>query len=129
MTVLDGPPRDPQAGRLVIIGDITGQVTPAAMTSGRRRFDDRFSVDVLVVGWDPGGSNPATTRAAVEDVADVILQTLAERVHLEDTPGGAALDGIVAAVVAKIAGPTCWWDGDGIGAAMTVTVDVHARIH
>ena len=54
VTVLVGPPRDPQQAKLVVIGDVTGQLEVPHLTAGRKHYNDEFTVEILCISWDPG---------------------------------------------------------------------------
>lgn len=128
VTVLNGPPRDPQQGKLIAVGDVTGELSVAHMTAGRKNYDDRFTIEVLCIAWDPGAGDFYTVDAAVEDLAGYVHDAIADSPRLESSTGGDGLDGVVSAVIGRLDGPNRWWNSEGVGSAMRVDVDVHVRI-
>jgi hypothetical protein len=123
-----GPPRNPTAGAVVAFGDTLGELTVAAMRAGRVPYDDRFVVEIIVGAFEPGDSDHELVDRRAEELAEAVRSIVAERPTLALIDGGDGLDGIVAAVVEDLDGPTPWRTPDGVGAACRVFVAVHARI-
>jgi hypothetical protein len=128
VTVLVGPPRDPQQAKLVILGDVTGQLEVPHLTAGRKHYDDEFTVEVLCISWDPGAPDFSTVDDRCQQLAEMVRNAVADRPRLEARPGGDGLDGVVHAVAGRVDGPNRWWNPEGVGAAMRVNVDILARI-
>lgn len=126
--VIAGPPRNPQEGRLIVIGDITGELSVPHMTSGRKQYDDRFEVEILCIGWDPGAEDFSTVDAAAQEMGEHVHDILADHPQLEATTTSDGLDGVVSSVAARFDGPNRWWNPEGAGAAMKIAVEVHVRI-
>ena len=128
LSVVLGPPRNPQQGKLLVIGDVTGDMTVAHLTAGRKVYDDRFSVEVLSIAWDSGAEDHSRCDADCEAITEHVRDLIADRPHLELQPGASGMDGLVAATVAQVDGPNRWWNPEGAGTAMRLTVDFHVRI-
>jgi|GEM_PF-5249564 len=125
-TVIKGAPRNEQQGELIIVGDIEGELSVPHMQSGRKQYDDRFSIEVLCIGWDPGAEDFDYVDEAVEGMGEHVHDVVADAPQLES--GGTPLDGVVSAVVGEFDGPNRWWNPEGVGAAMRIKVDVHVRM-
>jgi hypothetical protein len=128
VTVLVGPPRDPQQAKLVVIGDVTGQLEVPHLTAGRKHYNDEFTVEVLCISWDPGAPDFALADERCQQLAELVRNAVADRPRLEARAGGDGLDGVVHAVAGRVDGPNRWWNPEGVGAAMRVNVDVLVRI-
>ena len=128
LTVVLGPPRDPQQGKLVVIGDVTGSLEVAHLTAGRKEYDDRFEVEILCVSWDAGGEDHTRSDYDCQAVAEHVRETIADRPRMELVVGGDGMDGVVSVVVGDLDGPNRWWNPEGVGTAMRVTVEFHVRI-
>jgi|LakMenEpi03Aug12_release.lakeMendotaPanAssembly.Ray.scaffolds.fasta_scaffold232519_3 hypothetical protein len=128
VTVLVGPPRDPQQEKLVVIGDVSGQLQVPHLTAGRKHYDDEFSVEVLCIAWDAGAPDFAVADERCQQLAELVRDAVADRPRLEARVGADGLDGVVHAVVGRVDGPNRWWNPEGVGSAMRVNVDILVRI-
>jgi hypothetical protein len=126
---VNGPPRNPQQGKLIAVGDVTGELDSPHLTAGRKRYDDRFTVQLLAVAWDPGGSDHSVCDDTAQQLADGIVSAVAEHPHLQTSTTGSGLQGVVAATAGRLEGPNRWWTAEGAGTAFRVSVDIHTRIH
>lgn len=129
LTVLQGPPRNPQQGKMIVVGsDVTGELSVAHMTAGRKSYDDRFDVELLCIAWDPGADSHQFSDLDCEQLAELVRDCIADRPRLEATIGGDGMDGVVAATISTIDGPSRWWNPEGVGTAMRLTTNIHVRI-
>lgn len=129
LTVLQGPPRNPQQGKLIVVGsEVTGELSVAHLSAGRKSYDDQFEVELLCIAWDPGADSHQFSDLDCEQLAELVRDTVADRPRLEAVTGGDGMDGVVAAVVSKLDGPSRWWNPEGVGTAMRVTINIHVRI-
>ncbi len=128
LTVLVGPPRDPQQESLIVIGDVTGELEVPHLTAGRKHYDDSFSVEVLCMAWDPGAPDFADVDVRCQGLAEYVRNTIADHPRLESRAGADGLDGVVHAVIGTVDGPNRWWNPEGVGCAMRVNVDIVVRI-
>lgn len=123
-----GPPRNPTESASVAFGDTTGELSVAAMRASRVPYDDRYSVEIIVAAFEPGEPDHELVDVRAEELAEAVRTIIADRPTLSLTDDGAGLDGIVAATVEDVDGPTPWRTPDGAGAAFRLFVAVHARI-
>jgi len=128
LTILQGPPRDPQQGKLLILGDVTGELSVAHLTAGRKQYDDRFEVELLCMAWDPGADSHIYADSDCEQIAELVRDVVAAHPRLEALVNGDGLDGVVAATLSRFDGPNRWWNPEGVGTAMRLTVNIHTRI-
>lgn len=128
IVVLNGPPRDPQQHKMIAVGDITGELEVAHLTAGRKRYDDRFTVELLCMAWDPGAPDFAVVDPAVQELAEIVHDAVADSPNLQVLTSGDGLGGVVAAMVGRVDGPNRWWNPEGVGSAMRVDVGVHVRM-
>lgn len=123
-----GPPRNPTESASVAFGDTTGELSVAAMRSSRVPYDDRYALEVIVAAFEPGEPDHELVDVRAEELAEAVRSVIAQRPTLALTDSGSGLDGIVAATVEDVDGPTPWRTPDGAGAAFRLFVVVHARI-
>lgn len=128
LTVVLGPPRDPQQGKLLVFGDVNGGLEVAHMTAGRKSYDDRFDCELLCIAWDPGADDHRYADADCQQIAEHARDVIADRPRLERQYQQAGLDGVVAVTVGRVDGPNRWWNPEGVGTAMRLTVQFHVRI-
>lgn len=129
LSIVQGPPRNPQQGKLIVVGsDVTGELSVAHLTAGRKSYDDVFDVELLCIAWDPGAESHQWSDLDCEQIAELIRDTVADRPRLEAVIGGDGMDGVVAAMLANLDGPSRWWNPEGVGTAMRLTINIHVRI-
>lgn len=126
--VITGPPRNPQEGRLIVIGDITGELSVPHMKAGRNQYDDHFAIEVLCIAWDPGAEDFATVDTNAQELGEHVHDVIADSPQLQLVAANDGLDGVVSAIVGEFDGPNRWWNPEGAGSAMRITVDVHIRM-
>lgn len=130
-------PSDWHDRKVIYFGEVRGTSEIRAMTSGRKRRLDQFSIDIhCVVGpagatdheddltRDPGGFQPADEACLA--LVQIIDDALADdpRLVLSEP-----LDGGLVATVGGIDGPNprLWTEGSGSEAKVTVNVESHLR--
>ena len=128
IAVTVGPPRDPQQGKLIVIGDVSGELNVAHMTAGRKIYDDRFEVEVLCIVWDPGGDGFEYCDSECQSICEMVRTLVADLPRLEKDVGSDGLDGVTYAVTGRLDGPNRWWNPEGCGTAMRLTVEISVRI-
>lgn len=128
LEVVLGPPRNPQQGKVLVIGDVSGDLTVAHMRAGRKSYDDQFSVEILAIAWDAGGEDHTKCDAEAQAITEHVRDVVADRPQLELQYGASGMDGVVAATVGTLDGPNRWWNPEGTGTAMRLTVEIHVRI-
>jgi hypothetical protein len=129
LTIVQGPPRNPQQGKLIVVGsDVTGELSVAHLSAGRKSYDDRFDVECLCIAWDPGADSHQFSDLDCEQLAELVRDTVADRPRLEAVVGADGMDGVVSAVVGGLDGPNRWWNPEGVGTAMRLTINIHVRI-
>ena len=126
--VVVGPPRDPQQGKMVVIGDVSGELAVAHMSAGRKIYDDLFEVEILCVVWDPGGDGFDYSDSQCQSLCEMVRTQVADLPRLERDAGSDGLDGVTYTVAGRLDGPNRWWNPEGVGTAMRLTIQVSIRI-
>lgn len=123
-----GPPRVPSRELSLFVGNVDGDLEVPNMKAGRKVYDDRFDVECWAVAWTPGEAENERADDLVEHLVEAVRSLLADRPTLAETDDGSGLDGVVAATLAGVDGPTGWRTGEGVGSASRMFVSVHTRI-
>jgi len=107
--------------RMVWVGfDVRGELDIPVMTGGRKQYDDRFDfpLEIRVSGMTTPGDH-------LKECDRIMTEALS---ILQEDPGLGNLDGVIAAVVEDMRGPSVEVTPDGPIAYGQVTVQVHLRI-
>ena len=121
-----GFPQERVEDRAIWLGSVTGTSEIANMKAGRKSRDDAFDIDVWV--W---ANQPADGTGVDADEACIDLYATVENV-LADSPTlnleGAALTGLLHAVVSTVEGPTVFPTDEGHASQMRVVVSCKTRL-
>ena len=122
---------DPRIARTetVWLGPITGESTPSALRSGRKHYDDVYTIPVFVAVHGDGAHRTAESAGErVQELAQAVHDVIADGFWLQ-IPGAAdALPGVWAATVSWINGPDAMPDVEFHGQAVELAVTVSSRV-
>jgi hypothetical protein len=128
ITVVVGPSSEPQQGKLITLGDISGELSVTHMNAGRKTSDDLFEIEVVCIAWEPGVDSFDECDLECQRICEMVRTAVADFPRLERDARSDGLDGVTFAVAGRLDGPNRWWNAEGVGAAMRLTVQVSIRI-
>jgi len=122
-----GLERDQVAAGIIALGDLefVGTSVPT-MKSGRKAYNDRYSLEVLSLAWASGTADFTEVDVSAEAGAELVRSVLADSPTLELS--GAGLPGLVSAVLTELDGPNPWYTKEGVGSGCRLLITFDTRI-
>lgn len=113
----------------VWFGPITGESTPSALRSGRKHYDDTFTLPVYVAVHGDGVHRSAESASQrCQEIAQSVHDAIADGYWLQAYGTTAALDGVYAATVSWVGGPDAMPDVEFHGSVCELAVTVSSRL-
>jgi hypothetical protein len=112
----------------IYLGTTTGETVVPVVRSGRKVYDDAFTVDVWLLTAGEMHATYEASGARLEELVNAVHDTLAESWWLQETPGGEALPGVYEATVSFVEGPDAVPDSQFPSMVAHMTVTIKTRV-